>query len=292
MAEPGVADGGAVADGDGSAAARVDGGSGEAVARAAGGVSTPARPVVLPEIFDGTKSWDEWVFHFESVAAVNGWDETDKLKWLRVRVTGRAQKALHLLPEAARGTYTTTKTALKARFDPESRHTRYQAEFQARRKRAAEGWADLADDLKAPSDKAYPTLPDEAREQLAINAYLQQLAPPQVAFSVKQKRPATLDDAVATTLEMESYVAPMPLNVSLAQPEEHPCARVSDEDKLEQLSRMVERLAEQVERLQVQQEPRARPRRTRTFAGQCWKCQQPGHMARECPQRSAGQQGN
>ena len=91
-----------------------------------------------------------------------------------------------------------------------------------------EGWADLADDLKALSDKAYPTLPYEAREQLAINAYLQQLAPPQVAFSIKQKRPATLDDAVATTLEMESYVAPMPLSVSLAQPEEHPCARVSD----------------------------------------------------------------
>ena len=132
-----MADGGAVADGDGRAA-RVDGSSGEAVACAAGGVLTPARPIVLPEIFDGTQSWDEWVFHFESVATVNGWDETDKLKWLRVCVTGRAQKALHLLPEAAWGTYTTMKTALKACFDPESRHTRYQAEFQARRKRAAE----------------------------------------------------------------------------------------------------------------------------------------------------------
>ena len=56
-------------------------------------------------------------------------------------------------------------------------------EFQARRKKATEGWAD---DLKALADKAYPTLQDEAREQLAINSFLQQLTPPQVAFSVKQ----------------------------------------------------------------------------------------------------------
>ena len=37
-----------------------------------------ARPVVLPETLDGTKNWDEWFFHFENVAAVNGWDDADK----------------------------------------------------------------------------------------------------------------------------------------------------------------------------------------------------------------------
>ena len=149
MTEPGVED--AAEDGAATAGAR--------------GVHVPssARPVVLPEIFDGSKNWDEWVLHFESVATVNGWDDADKLRWLRVRVTGRAQKALHLLPEASRGTYATTRAALKARFDPESRHTRYQAEFQARRKKATEGWADFADDLKALADKGYPTLQDEAR---------------------------------------------------------------------------------------------------------------------------------
>ena len=199
------------------------------------------------------------------------------------------QKALHLPPETSTGTYAAVRAALKARFDPESRHTRYQAEFQARRKRATEGWADFADDLKALSDKAYPTLPDEAQEQLAINVYLQQLSPPQVAFSIKQKRPVTLDDAVAATLEMESYVSPTPVSVSSAQSEEVPCAPVSGVDKLEQLTRV---LTERVERLQVQQESRPRPRRSRVFAGECWRCRQPGHMARECSHRNAGQQGN
>ena len=72
MAEPGEVDGAAEA-GAGTGGAHIP---------------TTARPVVLPEIFDGSKSW--------GVAAVNGWDDADKLKWLHVRVTERAQKALHI----------------------------------------------------------------------------------------------------------------------------------------------------------------------------------------------------
>ena len=77
-----------------------------------------ARPVVLPETFDGTENWGDWYLHFENVAAVNGWDDAEKLKWLRVRLTGRAQKALHRLPEASRATYEATLTALKAASSP------------------------------------------------------------------------------------------------------------------------------------------------------------------------------
>ena len=84
-------------------------------------------------------------------------------------VTGRAQKALHLLPEATRSTYAATK----ARFDPESRHTLYQAKFQAHGKKFSEQWADFVNDLKILADKGHLTLQEEAREQLAVNAYLQ-----------------------------------------------------------------------------------------------------------------------
>ena len=144
-----------------------------------------------------------WSIHFGNVADVNEWDDEQKLKWLKVRLTGRAQKAFQRLPEASRATFNLAKAALKVRFEPESSKTRYQAEFQSRRKKTSEGWADFADDLQSLAEKAYPSLQHEARERLAINAYLQQLTQPQVAFSVKQRNPETLDDAVAATLEME-----------------------------------------------------------------------------------------
>lgn len=265
-----------------------------------------AKPIILPEPFDGTGNWDEWMFHFENVADINEWDDDQKLKFIRVRMTGRAMKTLHLLPEASRETYAATKAALKARFDPDSRHTRYEAELQSRRKKASEGWADFAEDLKFLADKAYPTLQQEARERLAINAYLQQLTQPQLAFSVRQKRPDTIDDAVAATLEIESYMPVLTTRagVNALQSSEEP-ATVAAVDQTAKLTTIVERLAEQVEALQREtkasnrrdrrprreerQEPSRGPRQQRTtqqrlFDGECWRCHQHGHISRNCTQ--------
>ena len=63
--------------------------------------TSTSKQVVMPEIFDGTKSWEDWEFHFDNVVAVNGWDDAQKLAWLRVQLTRHAQKALQHLPNAA-----------------------------------------------------------------------------------------------------------------------------------------------------------------------------------------------
>ena len=62
------------------------------------------RPLVLPEPYDGvTASWPEWAAHFENVAIVNKWEsDDDKLKWLRVRLMGKAQTAFMRFPGAVR----------------------------------------------------------------------------------------------------------------------------------------------------------------------------------------------
>ena len=52
MSEPGVEDEAAATE-----SGAVTGGSGAHVV-------SLSRPVVLPETFDGTRNWDEWVFHF------------------------------------------------------------------------------------------------------------------------------------------------------------------------------------------------------------------------------------
>ncbi len=282
------------------------------------------KPVVLPEPFSGATSWDDWSTHFGNVAAVNKWTSEEKLLWLQVRLTGRAQKAFQRLPVDNRATCALAIKAMKERFEPESRKTRYQAEFQARQRKPTEGWADFAEDLQTLAEKAYPSLPHEARERLAINAYLQQLTQPQVAFSVKQKRPDTLDDAVAATLEMESYaLTPSRAGaVSTLQPEDdRGPATVAAVDPVGKLTRIVERLAEQMETLQVEAsrtrwpsagtsrdrrprgdqankpEPGGRsrtqlPAEPRAFDGECWRCHRRGHIARNCTETRPSQQGN
>ena len=77
-----------------------------------------------------------------------------------------------------------------------------------RKKQRQEGWATYGEDLLRLAEKAYPNLPSEAQERLALNQYLTQLDNPQVAFGVRQKTPETVTAAVRLTLELESYLPP------------------------------------------------------------------------------------
>ena len=282
------------------------------------------KPIVLPDTFTGEASWDEWICHFENVSDVNGWDDDQKLKFLKVRLMGRAQKAFQHLNDDIRANYGETKRALRARFEPESKKTRYQSEFQCRRKKKTENWADYAEDLRALADKAFPELQDEARERLALNSYLNQLEHPQVAFGVKQRQPGTLDEAVTATLEMESYLSTKQLTAQVAcvDSSEDPgtIAAVTPQDKLTSL---VEKLLERVERLETNDSKPARQRakggpvsreaiprpmrngvprpvqsgpnsqysnilprnRRGSFQGNCWLCGKKGHLARNCEEQ-------
>ena len=152
------------------------------------------RPLVLPDNFDGDANakWDQWVCHFNNVAEVNSWENADKLKWLKVRLTGKAQTAFQRLSVDDRGDFDKAIVALQKRFEPPSRKHRYQAELQIRRKLKEETWADFADDLKSLTDKAYPELQEEARDRVALNIYPSQLDNPLVAFGVKERNPETL----------------------------------------------------------------------------------------------------
>ena len=98
-----------------------------------------------------------------------------------------------------------------------------------------------------------------------------QLDHPQVGFGVKQKQPATLDDAATTTLEMESYLLNVPKpSVSLVNHEEDnsTIGTVRTEDKLASL---VERLIERVELLESSDSAHSRtsriPKDSPCFAG-------------------------
>ena len=158
------------------------------------GQPSRARPFVLPEVFDGDKSFDQWVSHFENVSAVNGWNDGEKLLWLRVRLTGKAHVAFTQMAHEIQQSYATAKEALLERFDPPSKQQLYKVEFEGRRKRHKETWADFGDELLLLAGKAFPKLQEEAREELALSRYLDQLRDPQVSFGVKQRRPKTVRD--------------------------------------------------------------------------------------------------
>ena len=91
------------------------------------------------------------------MATVNDWDDAATLRWIRTRLVGRAQKAYSCFPDSARVSFSKAKDALKQRFEPASRQHLFANEFQARRKRRNEGWADFGEDLRLLADKRFRT---------------------------------------------------------------------------------------------------------------------------------------
>eukprot|EP00731_Ephydatia_muelleri_P003107 Em0001g3107a len=143
----------------------------------------------------------------DGMILVNKWESADeKLKWLRVRLTGKALAAFSRCSEAVRNDYGECMKALAKRFNPDSKREVYVAELHSRNRRKEEDWATYADILKGLADKAYPDLEEAARERLALNQFLGELDKPQVAFGVRQGRPKSLDEAVSLTIELESYI--------------------------------------------------------------------------------------
>ena len=128
--------------------------------------SKPERPVIVPEYFSGEEPYEDWADQFEAIAEINGWDDDQKLKWLKVRLKGRALMAYKKFPVTVRALYKN------------------------------------GDDLRILVDKAYPSLDNEAWQQLALQRYLSQLDNEQVAFGVKQK---IIEAAVSITLKCESF---------------------------------------------------------------------------------------
>ena len=116
------------------------------------------RPLVLPEIFNADGSFANWIYHFKSVSAVNGWRNDYKILWLRVRLMAKAHVAYSQLSHETQQFYATIKEALSQRFKPPSKPQLYKVKLKSRQKQDKESWADFGNDLLLLASKAFPSL--------------------------------------------------------------------------------------------------------------------------------------
>ena len=227
---------------------------------------------------------------------MNGWDNAEKALWLRVSLVGRAQKAVKSLSAEDRADYAKAKEQLTKRFEPESKCALYEAEFQARKKQPVEDWATFGEDLKFLADKAFHDLDDVT---LTVSNFLGQLDQ-QLAFSVCQRKPKTIADAVTVALELESYRLapshPSPASNSLTEPSFIDTVQTKHDaviDMMQQLMARMDNLETEVHRSKRSDNGRGRgkgPSGNKKIV--CRRCGIEGHYARGCAAPQHQDQGN
>ena len=218
-------------------------------------------------------------------------------------MTGRAATAYKRFSTDTQNSYAESKAALKKRFEPESKKELYIIELQTRKRRKGEDWATFGEDVRILAEKAYSGLQAEAQEMLALNHFLSQIESTQVAFGVCQKKPASVDEAVQYTLELESYLQPVkPAQVSQVEEEEEVSVGAAGPARSYEQGAMA-KLLERMERLEsslksAQQSGQGDIREGRATGGNkkpvprgpiiCHRCGKEGHYARGCAARRTG----
>ncbi|VDI48101.1 Hypothetical predicted protein [Mytilus galloprovincialis] len=268
------------------------------------------RPIVMPDVFTGDE-WTDWLFQFESCSSLNDWNDGLKCKFIIVRLKGTAGKVLSDLDDDTKKDWTKLKAELTARFDTTTRPDLYKSEFMGRRKKPSETYLEMGNSIRTLARKAYPSLSNNVRDELAKDQFLRGLDKTELALKVRHANPKTLDEAIRMTLEWEAVekdvkdtnTAPEQKILATMTEETGACASINPsktDELIGLMTEMMKLMKEDKERTTVSSryQPRGRGGYGRGQRGgnqkdlQCWTCYDFGHTSRECHKnRQTGKRG-
>lgn len=162
------------------------------------------KKLVTPATYDGSTSWTDYHAHFETCAEINGWNDTDKGLYLAVSLRDQAQGVYGNLLKTSHN-YDDLVTALVERFAPPNQTELYRVQLRERKQKASETLSELAQDIQRLTILAYPTAPNDVRETLSKELFIDSLFSSDMRLRIKQARPLNLNDAVRHAVELEAF---------------------------------------------------------------------------------------
>jgi predicted aspartyl protease len=124
---------------------------------------------------------------------------------LKAALTGDAGQVLWDSDASATNTLEKLTKLLRSRFSATQQADKHRMELRLRRRRQGESLSALHQDIRRLMALAHPTLSQEARETIACDYYIDAMDDVDFALKVRERAPATLDEALRIALQLEAW---------------------------------------------------------------------------------------
>ena len=159
-----------------------------------------------PREYDGKERWEDYIQHFERIAEVNGWAESDKKRYLCVSLHSSVERCLREIEgEGKHPSYSEVIACLAQSYGTQHLATAYQAELRAKKRREGQSVQDFAREIKLLVNLAYPGTSVATKETLSLDAFLDTLDPETKINLVVNRKVTRLQDAVQLAAELEAF---------------------------------------------------------------------------------------
>ncbi len=203
----------------------------EAIGRRPGvtpGGGRPRKPIPLGKYDGVTMDWEDFAQHFDLVSRGNRWEPEEKGLYLAASLTGSARVVLKGLSGAECQEFPRVYTLLKEKFDNRNRVESYRTELRNYRRTVGTTLLTYADGLERLLDSAYPQLPGEIRQLMAVDAFLRGLPPGELRLHTQLRRCTTLRQAYDFASHFELAEEESRQKGERADPGKVRCARVEE----------------------------------------------------------------
>ncbi|KAL7883473.1 hypothetical protein SRHO_G00011310 [Serrasalmus rhombeus] len=153
-------------------------------------------PVLRPGQFDGSSSWKEFLYRFESCAKANNWTENTKAIQLKFCLVGAAGAVIHKNPRSAQWGYREIVQQVEAAYGPASEHAAAVAiELRQRIRKPGEALHALRDDIYEKVSIVYSDRSETEQDSIAVEVFTNALADADIIQKLLENRPRTLAKA-------------------------------------------------------------------------------------------------